>query len=97
VGRTRERFFAIEASNPNPNFIGGELGALPVLSGETRVFVMQVTTSFPDESVEGWRSGSFSSFDVEVTHTFLRGTKFRRLATRKRVVPIPVEAIVFTR
>lgn len=93
VERTSDRFFVIEGGNPNPNFRDGELGALPVLSGETRVFIVQVTTSFPEESVAGWRSGSFSSFDVTISYTFLRGRKIRRTATRRLIVPVPVAGV----
>jgi hypothetical protein len=89
------RLFTIDSGNPNPNFRDDLLGALPVLSGETTVFNIEVATTFSNEAVAEWRNGSFSSFDVRVSYTFLRGTRIRRYATRELVLRVPVETVVY--
>ena len=77
VERTKERLFVIEGGHPNPNWRDDLLGALPVLSGKTQVFLMLADTSFSEEAVERWQGGAFSSFEVTISHTFLRGRRFR--------------------
>jgi hypothetical protein len=69
VARSSAEFFTIEGGNPIPNFRDGELVLFHSLGGETKIFNLEVATTFPDEAVEGWRSGSFASFDVEIKYT----------------------------
>lgn len=93
VERTHTRFITIEESAPLPNFRDGALGALPVLAGETQVLIVSVTTAFAEESVAAWRSGEFSSFDIVISYSYLRGRRIRPSATRRLRVRVPVADI----
>src|SRR5687767_7885701 len=43
---TRGRFFEVQGGRPSPNFRDGDLGVLPLLSGETRAFIIEISCQF---------------------------------------------------
>jgi hypothetical protein len=95
VERKRERFVEIQGGHPVPNSRDGELGALPLQSGETKPFILQVACEFPDEAVAAWKSGEFHSFGVGVSYAYLRGKRIRAIGRRKLTVPILIDDLAW--
>jgi hypothetical protein len=97
VVRTTGPFCVIESCHPtNPNWRDGAAGVWPLLSGESHVMIVAVTTSFPEESIAAWRDRRFRSFEIELTYTFLKGRRIRPTATRTLKVEVPVDSISAT-
>jgi hypothetical protein len=93
--REQHPFVSIEGFRPDPNFRDSSRGAMPVLSGESQVVVVEVTARFPDKAVEAWKAGTFKSFDVELSYSFVRGQRIRASATRQLTATVSVDDIVW--
>jgi hypothetical protein len=95
VERVDGTYFTIEGGRPDPNFRDSSRGAMPLLSGESQVVVVEVTIRFPDEAVSAWKAGSFRSFNVELSYSYLRGRRVRATVKRKVTATVVVDDIVW--
>jgi hypothetical protein len=97
VERSVAPLYTIEGCHPtNPNWRDGAAGAFPLLSGESHVMIVAVTMSFPEESVAAWRDGRFSSFEIVLTYSFMKGRRIRPTSSRRFKVEVAVDTIAAT-
>jgi hypothetical protein len=91
--RPTGRLFAIESCNPKPNWRDGEYGALPVASGASERFIVQVATAFSDEASAAQDRGIFTSFEVVIRYSYLSGRRIRPRVDRTLTVSIPLDTV----
>lgn len=94
--RVDDSLMSVIGCTPDPNWRDGVAGAKAIAGGESIPMVIELEVEFKDVSVDAWRTGSFTSFEAELTYTYIRGRRFRRAITRTLRVPVPLEGLVAT-